>query len=1127
MEDYLLDCVEQLQRAGDDPGRRKLEVRRPKAWGLLSREWKALALLAADKTAPESADPDASDTRPARGSRRIGRRGGRSGGTSARDRLETPRTVIGSKESPAYRLAVLIAQKQKMGDSWKSEWDEEATTLRVECESGVHPVWERMAREAPILAELGRFPISEEDTVSVDSHEWVIRADFDPMDRDSLLEWLDASTLNLDIHQASAMQQIIRDLRSGRARPRKWKAWMDPALRGLGGDAAVLEAMLLAASEDTDAISLFEAINSEHIAEIASAQSQLLSLRVGDGGEWRDGVTKDGENALSSAIRLEAWKKFEVDEDSEVDFLMGGLQILNEAGLSAPDSLRWSVIEGLVGAGRSDEASGMLDGLDIDGESQMRTALSLINQIGEGGLADRIVKAMEKASDEVVLTVMRDDAAPLNIRKRAANILSTKELGIEEEVLDIHTLSADVGGLSREFLAHTELASQFPHRALLVWHLIAASQAVTVLDDLEIMRRRAILALADTDEDKVLTSAASSLIALLSGISSEMDAVHDKLDSDGVLALNEVRRALSAEGDGLVRENRIETLEVTVMNAQLTYLERSLFTALVNALRLNRATMDLQSGIEERSDSALAALGTLCLDNEVAMRSIRFATDLVIEHDAAIPELEMWYRQHDNGSAEHQTVRATIARSKDDRINAARSFRDAAMKVRDDFERSALLLRKSLIEFAHAGGWKEAVNLIDHHPELIASVTSRFQLYLRTCADAVAGRNEVATQRIIEYTTEREPGDPEIDGIDREAVKRRLEVLDRALRYASEHRLPEDPFRGRVLAAQMMMRRRESSRRSELEGRFLLELNERKDVLEITLIAEEVAEISTIRGLRMFETAIQSGNFDLRQIQTLVRSQKALFRRHSRTIPVRQRSSLNHLALRPLVLVDTNILIDALKDDLLSQISQDSFGTFDWTVERAFVWMLKRRAKEGRVHLCIPSSAQGEFLNRTRNPKVALALFNDVYVDRKSWDDTVSPELLQERVQSVLRTFGSFRAEVDAEEKDAVDLDSFLVRHSAIYEKISEAKQLARDDPPPRSVIDGHEIYPELGDLDIMRDSAVHAASTIPDVGCVLVATRDSDFMLIARALHDSFGFGAIWTAQQLNRHVSRPKQAL
>ena len=130
----------------------------------------------------------------------------------------------------------------------------------------------------------------------------------------------------------------------------------------------------------------------------------------------------------------------------------------------------------------------------------------------------------------------------------------------------------------------------------------------------------------------------------------------------------------------------------------------------------------------------------------------------------------------------------------------------------------------------------------------------------------------------MEYVSQREPSE---DSEDRDVVKRRLEVLDRALRYASEHRLPEDPFRGRVLAAQMMMRRKQPGRRNELEGRFLMELNERKDVLAITLIAQEVADISPIRGLRMFETAIQSENFDSRQIQTLVRSQKALFRRHS------------------------------------------------------------------------------------------------------------------------------------------------------------------------------------------------------------------------------------------------------
>ncbi len=1125
MEDYLLDCVEELQRAGDDPGRRKMRVQRPKAWTLLSKEWKALALLAANQAAPEGVDPDAPDaanSRPARGSRRIGRRGGRGAKSGLEDRLEAPRKVISSKESAAYRLAVLIAQKQKMGDSWKAEWDAEATALRLECESGVHPVWERMAREAPLFAELGRFPQAEVVVTTVDSNEWAGAARFDPLDHEALLQWLETCALSLDIHQASALQSITRDLRSGKTRPKKWRGWMNPALLGLGGDAVILEAMLLAASLDSEAISRFDSVDSEELAGIASAQSLLLRLRSGEVEDSASAASAEGADALSAAIRLEAWKGFTSAGGADVDFLLSGLNTLTEAGLPAPDGLRWGVIEGLVSAGRIEETSGLLEGLEIVGEEQMAIALRLISESGDADLTDNVIRAMRKSSNNVILSVMRDAAAPLSIRKRAADILSSKGLGIEEEVLDIHTLSADIQGLSKEFLSHSDLASRFPHRALLVWHLIPANRAVSVLDDLEGMRRTAILSLTESSEDAILTGTASSLIALLSGTSSEMDAVHDKLDSDGVLALNEVRRALSADGDGLVRENRIETLEQAVINAQLTYLERSLFSALLNALRLNRATMDLQSGVAERTESALEALGMLCRDSEVAMRTIGFATDLVLEHNASIPELEMWYRQHDNGSAEHQIVRATIAGSKDDRINAARSFRDAAMKVRDDFERSALLLRKSLIEFAHAGGWKEAVDMIDRHPELTAAVTSRFQLYLRTCADAVAGRNEVATQRIIEYVSEREPSDPDIEGIDREAVKRRLEVLDRALRYASEHRLPEDPFRGRVLAAQMMMRRRETSRRSELEGRFLLELNERKDVLEITLIAEEVAEISPIRGLRMFETAIQSGNFDLRQIQTLVRSQKALFRRYSRTIPVRQRSSLSHLALRPLVLVDTNILIDALKDDLLSQISKDRLGTFDWTVERAFVWMLKRRSAEGRVHLCIPASAQAEFLNRTRTPGVALGLFNNVYVDRKAWNETVTPELLQERVQSVLRTFGSFRAEVDEEAKAAVDLDSFLQRHSAIFEKVSEAKQLARDDPPPRSEIAGVAIYPEAGDLDIMRDSTVHAASNMPDVGCVLVATRDSDFMLVSRALHDNFGFGAIWTAQQLNSHIIR-----
>ena len=68
------------------------------------------------------------------------------------------------------------------------------------------------------------------------------------------------------------------------------------------------------------------------------------------------------------------------------------------------------------------------------------------------------------------------------------------------------------------------------------------------------------------------------------------------MDSDGLRSLNEVRRALSPDGDGVVRENKIGNLEESILRADLTHLERCLFDALITALKLNRAARGLQIG---------------------------------------------------------------------------------------------------------------------------------------------------------------------------------------------------------------------------------------------------------------------------------------------------------------------------------------------------------------------------------------------------------------------------------------------------------------------------------------------------------------------------------------------------
>jgi len=269
----------------------------------------------------------------------------------------------------------------------------------------------------------------------------------------------------------------------------------------------------------------------------------------------------------------------------------------------------------------------------------------------------------------------------------------------------------------------------------------------------------------------------------------------------------------------------------------------------------------------------------------------------------------------------------------------------------------------------------------------------------------------------------------------------------------------------------------------------------------------------------MLEKAIESGSLNAKQKNTLKRTQRALFGSHSGTIPVKDRRTLRNLSLRPLILVDTNILIGALKDDLLMEISVDSLGSLDWTVERAFHWMLRRRRGEDRVHLHIPPAAKGEFLHRAKSPDSVLGLFEDVYIDKGMWGEKITAEFLQERVQAICTAFGDWKHSGSEGNKTDVGLDEFLVRHREVFQLVDEQKRRGGK-APKRTSIGGEEIYPERGDRDIMCDAALLASTSINDVGSILVATRDSDFRLVSRALEEEYGFGVVGDAQQLNSRV-------
>ncbi|MFL2493276.1 MAG: hypothetical protein ACJ0HH_00765 [Candidatus Thalassarchaeum sp.] len=1032
------------------------------------------------------------------------------------DWLSSPSEALASEWSSAYRLAVLLVHRGREGPAWKMDLDSQLEILRNGCVPGIHPVWEALAKEAPILAELGRFPVIEVEGPDIDSKSWIESSRFDPLDTDQVRNWLSLDLpFKTNSEQDHALHSIRRDLADGKPRVRMWVRLMRSSLRGLRGEGALLEGLLLAASSSDEAIHSLEGIEGGELGEVAEQQAHLIRIRSGDMTNWSDCAFREGGDGLSAALRVAAWREpRHRGIDLSADDLLKGVSVLSEIDEELPMPVRWNLADKLVSGGRVDEAAAIVAEAEIEEPEHVSTALALLSSTGSEMMSRTILSSIPEMAEEGVLSIISSEGISIGARAAAAKELSRRDpIRHTDSVLNTFLEAADIDGMLAVFEGSPSLAKVYPQRVLLCWHLYSEGD-VSSRDSLISLRKIALSSIEDSSKDSHLSDTSIALISLLDGLAQEVESIHEKLDSDGLKSLNEVRRALSVEGDGVVRENRINSLRESVRKASLSTLERRLFEALMVSLQLNRSAMDLQIGTEERIGEAIQSLDNLSWHNGVTMKTVGTTTDLVVEYNIGIPALEEWYRKHAKASPELQIVRAAILREKGDRLNAARAYKDAAGKLSGDFEKSSLVMRKALIEFAHSAGWGEAVSIIDSNPALASTVTSRFKLYLRTGDHHDAGKRKQASSELLGFAADQQtPVDDSTESI----AESRESVLESLLRYPEEHGLPSEPFVGRVRAAMKDLRSVESSRQNDVERRVLYELRGRRDPGVVAKFARDVAEEDPLGGLRILEKAIYSGLLEESQSEILRKSQRALFASHSSIIPVKERRTLKGLSLRPLIIIDTNILIEALKDDLLRELSVDNLGSLDWTVERAFHWMLRRRAGEGRVVLHVPSAARGEFMHRARSSESVLKLFSDMYIDKMVWHDRIDDEFLEKRARAILSTFSTWSNGTDSGE--LVALDEFLLKHRDVFILIDEQKRNIGG-APARTSINGETIYPERGDRDIMSDAARIAATCHSDIGSVLVATRDSDFRLVSRALEEEFGFGVVGDAQQLNDRV-------
>ena len=327
-------------------------------------------------------------------------------------------------------------------------------------------------------------------------------------------------------------------------------------------------------------------------------------------------------------------------------------------------------------------------------------------------------------------------------------------------------------------------------------------------------------------------------------------------------------------------------------------------------------------------------------------------------------------------------------------------------------------------------------------------------------------------------------------------------------------------WQGRVRAAKRGLSNNRRSQRSQLEDRFQGILDDEAGVEEIEAVAREAAELNPTQGLMMFERAMNSGKFSINQMKALLRIQNGIFRLNEATLPIRVRRKLRHLTLKPLILVDTNLLIDSAKERIGWLLDQD--GGIETNVQGSFHRTILYKSTAGVVELSVPTAAEYEFKNMMGNIERVRTLFDDVWMDEVEWVEKVTRSAVDKVCNEVLSDFNTWKPisnpETDEEvtefEEKTVE---FMLGHKKTYLEIVSSnystKVLSK-----RTKIGKDAIYPERGDRDIMREAAMVANSMHKGIGAVLVASRDSDFWIVRRSLEETFGFGVVRTARELSQ---------
>ena len=1116
-ENNLAICLKTGMLDNLPPRTRQSKVAKTAEWRALDKPWKSLLLICLHEVQiPDEEEGTSSPMmRGRRGAR--GRRGSRTNSGPLEWLPKADEVLIADGSPAAFRLAVLLIRKTLFADEWEDSWDEILDGLRDEATNdGVHPVWSKMAEATPILAQFASFPKSEIVEVVEDKLN-LSKAKIDPKNAKKLAKILsDFETVSSDAGVKMALNKAKAQL-NGKRGLRDISG-----LESLEGDASVISVMLHIhlGNDATDSLKELSKVDSD----LADSFSDLVELRKGNASDWNHSRSLTDDDDLSLARRREAWALMPAEAaDLSSSEIQKGIDLASSS--KQKETMIWWKLAALVSEGSSDLALELLTSLTVEADADISTLIPLVQQLGESA-SNWLVSQIDLFSEKSLSEIVTDFSLDESIRTAAACRLHDSGASIAiEESIDLFSRNLDLIRLAEILFVDEQRCIENPYATLLVAHLLPAKSKGWDFETIRKARKNALSTVENAEVPDAISPASKGLILMLDGgAQSDDDWVVETLDKSGIKAFNNCKQALKDGGDGLADSKILDNLIKSVSDADLSDIESRLFNAVIETLRLNRASWLLQTG---KSKGVVELLDGLLSGDVTAMPMMQAVRHLVLEYDIGLTNLVSWYQENDPQSPWHTLARAAMHVSNNDELNAARDYKKAGDHEEFDYEHRILLHRKALIHLAHAEQWSEAVSLLEQEPALKSALTKRFQLYLNVSHVASNKRNtDEATRMLTNFVkrtvmVEQEDQFGKIENVER--VKHSEEELDMLRNYPTSHPrpLPQEPFSGRVKAALNSLQRERRRNRHTFENRYSQAMLLEPSGEEIYEIALAASEERPLEGLMLLERAQNSGKFSVLDIKRLADAERRLFAIHRRNLPVKQRSYLRHLALTPLVIIDTNILIDELQSRISDKLGINSDASLDVGGRGRFHRILKHRAAEGVIHLWLPKIVQNELIAIATDIQRIRDRFSETLVSEEDLQSVLNEESLVSIAMEVISQFSNWKPldlhiESEADDEDIrADLERFLIDHTEVYDEITAMKRIHGE--PMRTVIDGKDVYPEKADKSLMCLCTAMANRPLDELGSILIATRDSDFALVARAIEERFGFGVIANSRDLN----------